>query len=98
MDVSRIFVTTAVALSVLAAVGCASQTPRETAAAPVVFMAPEPVVIMVPEPVAVAAPMPADPIMVLAEPRPQVAMVNEPPLTMASADIITERAPRADRN
>jgi hypothetical protein len=90
MNVSRIFVTTAVALSVITAIGCASERPRETASAPVVFVTPEPV--------AVAAPMPAYPVVVQAEPSPQVAIKSEPPQTMASADMLTERAPRADRN
>ena len=90
MNVSRIFVTTAVALSVLTALGCASQRPREVAAAPVV--------IQVPEQVVVAAPMPADPIIVQAPASPVVATTYEQPVTMASADMITERAPQADRN
>jgi hypothetical protein len=90
MNVSRIFVTTAVALSAITAIGCASDRPRETAAAPVVFVTPEPV--------AVVTPMQPYPVLVQAEPSPQVAMRSEPPLYVASNDMIIERAPRADRN
>lgn len=94
MNASRFFATTAVALSALAAIGCTSTTKtQEVAAAPQVFVVPQ-------ETVVIAEPMPTPSpsyTVAQAEPSPQVTVRSEPPITMASADII-ERAPQADRN
>jgi hypothetical protein len=97
MNVSRIALTTAVALSAVAAIGCSSTHHRahEAAEAKVVMAAP-PEPMAVAQPVAVAEPMPAPQVVALAEPSPQATM-TEPPLNMAAADI-TERAPQTDRN
>jgi hypothetical protein len=90
MNASRFFVSTAVALSTLAVIGCASDRPREVTPAPVVYTTPEPV--------AIVAPAPTYPVMAQADPSPPVVMRSESPVYVAPAEVITERAPRADRN
>jgi len=112
MNATRIFVTTATALSVLAAIGCTStQKAPEVATAPVVVPAPAP------EPVAVdampshpalqnertaeAAPASDAPVVVaeapVAAPAPTVVAQAPVAAPTPSADFI-ERAPKADRN
>ena len=101
MTVSRILTIGTAALSVLAAIGCSSPQPS-----PYVDTSPAPTYVQaapLPEPVVTAEVMPAP------APAPTVVAVNNDPIVMASSTpiytssnssptVITERAPRADRN
>jgi hypothetical protein len=95
MTVSRVCTIAAIALSGIAAVGCsAPRTQTAEAPAPIVVQsAPPPAPVVTAE--VVPAPLPAS----------TVAISNEPPVVVASnapsssdSGMITERAPRADRN
>ena len=97
MTVSRIFATATAALSVLAAVGCSSpptQYPAATPAPMVVQAAPPPAPVVTAE-VMPSQPLPASTV-VEYTPTPVVVASNSPSYTDPA--IITERAPRADRN
>jgi hypothetical protein len=91
MNVSRILITAASALSVLAMIGCSS-----TRSAPEV----------VPAPMVVEAPPPAPVVVVVAEPMPSPpALQNDAPVIVSQAPVMTmpaqeftERPPQADRN
>ena len=110
MNVSRLFVTTATALSVLSAIGCTStQTAPEVAAAPTVeATAPPPQVVEAPVPppqVATTDEMPSHPALqnenTAAAPAtndaPPAVATPEPAMT-PPADSFTERAPKTDHN
>lgn len=99
MNVSRIFITTASAMSVLAAIGCTS-----TQRAPEVAPAPMVVEAAPPQPVAVAEVMPSHPALqnertaeVAVTEEAPVIVAQEPAMAMPAADF-TERPPQADRN
>ncbi len=92
MIASKILATATVALSALAAIGCSSPTTNEYASAtpaPTIVAATPP-----PEPVMTAEAMPAPPAstVIVSDDTPVVVATNTEPA------IITERAPRADRN
>ena len=99
MNLTRMFFATAVATSVLAAIGC--NTPQK---APEVATAPVTVPAAAPEPVAAADAMPSHPAL-QNERTAEAPVVNEPPPVVAAKEPVmtppadfTERAPRADRN
>jgi hypothetical protein len=99
MNVSRILVTTASALTVLATIGCSS-----TRSSPEV--APTPMVVRTapPEPMVVADAMPLRPALQNERTAEVVAVNNAPvyvtpePVTTAPPAEFIERAPQADRN
>lgn len=100
MNVSRIFVTTASALSVLALIGCSS-----TRSAPEVEPAPVVVQAAPPEPVVFIEATPPQPVVVQSDRTAEVVvrndapvMVAQEPVTSMPASEFAERPPQADRN
>jgi len=98
MNTSRIFVTTATALSVLFAIGCTSpQRAPEVAAAPVVDAAPPPQV-------ATTDAMPSHPALQNEHTAAAAVPINAPaavayePVVTTPAPSFTERPPRTDHN
>ena len=89
MNFPRIFVTTAAAISMVAAIGCSStRTTPDTATAPMVMP------VAPPEPIAAADTMPSHPALENSAP---VIVANDSTMNTAATDF-TERAPQADRN